>query len=66
MSITTIAEARALVGRTFERDGEKVRIANIIVHFSRTDWTLQYVSEFAMSLSDFLEVFAEVTEVSDA
>lgn len=65
MNITTIAEARALVVRTFERDGRWMRFvgineANWCVYRNEGDY------EFVMSFERFRDWLSKASEVHDA
>ena len=65
MQVTTIAEARALVGRTFERDGEKMHIDSIIVQFSSEEWGLANVSQFSLGVDQFDDWLSGATDVTE-
>lgn len=68
MQVTTIEEARALVGRTFERDGERREIvwvdtAYCIVEFiSRKDWNKNKRTVGVKAFMKWLSKAREVTE----
>jgi hypothetical protein len=71
MRITTLDEARALIGRTFERDGESRRISGISLHKlgCYAHWSCgnyAFRVNKVDDLDDFLDWLSGATEVTDA
>lgn len=67
MQVTTIAEARALVGRTFERDGETRTPTFVGSHggvFQRIHGTHNLLWDDLRQFNDWLSGATEVTEGS--
>ena len=67
MTITTIAEARSLVGRTFERNGSRRRINNVDEHRRRVSYWA-YPKDLCSypvvcAFDDFCDWLSEATEV---
>lgn len=65
--VTTLAEARELVGRTFERDGERRTIVKFVVLAFGIDVITVYVgprlASAFMNIDDFNEWLSGATEI---